>query len=167
MAYKFTWDAIFEAKPDDQTFISAIAQYIRYTKEAIRETFQTLRWNMDAAWKTISRAVLKNTALAKVSDEAAVNYTIDVSTGPVFVLTLTEDTTIAFTNIPSSGYAEFYVVAVQDATGGRALTWPTLPWDQDVEPSPVTAAGTMSLYVIAAVDGTVISGEMAGTGYPA
>ena len=51
---------------------------------------------------------------------------LDLSTSNIFQLNLTGATTITFTNPPpSTQIFSFTVIVIQDATGGRTISWPT------------------------------------------
>lgn len=80
---------------------------------------------------------------------------VDLSTGTVFPVNLTASTTLAFTNPPASGKAfSFTIVAIQDATGGRSITWPAATkWPQGQQPPQNTTANSVNIYSLLTWDG--------------
>lgn len=54
----------------------------------------------------------------------ASSITIDLTSSNDFEITLTGNTTISFSNLPSAGYCQEGVIRlIQDSTGGRSVTW--------------------------------------------
>lgn len=72
--------------------------------------------------------------------------TIAFDNGQHQKLTLTDNCTISFTAPTSIG--TFSLRLVQDATGGRTVTWPTMKWAGEVAPTLSTAAGAEDIIVI-------------------
>ncbi len=64
--------------------------------------------------------------------------TIDFKVGHKAKITLTE--AVTFTFVAPRGPAQVAVRMIQDATGGRAVTWPTVTWEGGSEPSWNTGA---------------------------
>lgn len=70
-------------------------------------------------------------ALENYTDEtadvtvSAATTTLDLSTARVFRLAMGANTTLAFSNVPTSGVVAITLICTQDATGGRTLTLPT------------------------------------------
>lgn len=87
---------------------------------------------------------------------------IDLSAGHVFTLTLTGDVTLSLTGLPTAGtLCEAELRLLQDATGGRAVTWPANgKWPGGSAFVPTADAG--------ALDYVGLSVDSAGnwTGYP-
>jgi hypothetical protein len=69
-------------------------------------------------------------------------------------VTLNANTTFAFTNVIANVYSEWTVEVAQDATGGRTIAWPTMRWDVDTIPPPLTAANSVTVYTIWSRGGT-------------
>lgn len=64
-------------------------------------------------------------AVTNVSSSAG-TLTLDFAgkSRAAFTTTLTENTTLAFANLPASGFLEYRLNVTQDGTGGRTLTLP-------------------------------------------
>jgi hypothetical protein len=69
-------------------------------------------------------------------------------------VTLNSNTTFSFTNVIANVYSEWTVEVAQDSTGGRTITWPTMRWDVDTIPPPLTAANSVTIYTIWSRGGT-------------
>ena len=80
---------------------------------------------------------------------------LDLSTGLYFVVNLSANTTLSFTNPPASGkVASITILATQDATGGRTIAWPTgTKWTGGTQPVQSTAANSVSVYSLFTEDG--------------
>jgi hypothetical protein len=90
--------------------------------------------------------------------------TIDCQTGTVFAITLSENTTFAFSNPPSSGTAYgFTLKLVQDSTA-RTVTWPAaVDWPDAVAPTISAGSGDVDVFVFFTHDaGTTWYGFTAG-----
>lgn len=78
--------------------------------------------------------------------------TIDFGAGPVFVLTLTGNTTIAFTNHDdSANYGKEILVRItQSAGGSNTVTWPTsspsMSWVGGSAPTMTATANRVDIY---------------------
>lgn len=70
-------------------------------------------------------------------------------------LTLTEDTTLVFSGPTQGQYHEIRLVIRQDATGARALTWPsTLTWVNGATPTlPSTPSAPATIATLVTTDG--------------
>lgn len=80
--------------------------------------------------------------------------TLDISSGNFFNLTLTGNTTFTFSNAPSSRMVSFTIVAKQDATGGRTITWPSgTKWPGGVAPPATTTANAIDIWSVMTYDG--------------
>lgn len=90
---------------------------------------------------------------------AGASLTLDLGGihGRAFALTLTANLTLAFVNPPVAGkLATVLLLATQDATGGRTVTWPAaVKWSGGVAPSADTAAGRVNIYSLFTLDGGV------------
>ena len=73
--------------------------------------------------------------LSKHSFTTLTSGTIDLSTGSVFYLNLTEPTTISFTNLPPAGTCQKVVLVLKNANT-YAVTWPSnIHWIYGTEPT--------------------------------
>lgn len=80
--------------------------------------------------------------------------TLDISSGNFFNLTLTGNTTFTFSNPPTSRMVSFTIVAKQDATGGRTITWPSgTKWPGGVAPPATTTANAIDIWSVMTYDG--------------
>lgn len=81
--------------------------------------------------------------------------TLDLSAGDVFKVAMNASTTFAFSNVPASGKtASITIVAIQDATGGRTITWPaSVKWSNGVQPTQNTTANSVNIYSLFTYDG--------------
>lgn len=77
---------------------------------------------------------------------------IDLTNPAGFIVTLDQDvTTLSFSNVPSDKVVVFTIVFVQDATGGRAVTWPAEV--QGTPSSPSVAASSITVMSFVTWDG--------------
>jgi len=103
---------------------------------------------------TLKMEQLQETHTAFTSSLAT--STIDCALGTVFSHTLTESTTIAFTNPPASGTAYAMVVKiVQDASAsGFTVTWPvSVVWPASTAPVLTATANATDMFVLLTHDG--------------
>jgi hypothetical protein len=77
---------------------------------------------------------------------SGVSATINWNNGQRQLLTLTGTPAVLAFTAPTSGIGNFMLRIVQDATGGRAITWPgTVRWPGGVAPLVNTAASTVHI----------------------
>ena len=80
--------------------------------------------------------------------------TLDLSTSNFFNLTLSSNTTLIFSNAPSGRAFYFSILAKQDATGGRNITWPaTSKYAGGSAPPQTTTANAVDLWNVLTYDG--------------
>jgi hypothetical protein len=73
--------------------------------------------------------------------------TLDLSTSNFFNLTMSSNTTFTFSNAPTGRVVSFVIVAAQDATGGRTITWPTgTKYAGGVSPPQTTTANAIDIW---------------------
>lgn len=104
---------------------------------------------------------LINPTLRAYSEDKVTNatttgiVTLDLSTSNVFHNTLTGNTTFAFSNPPANTKVfSFTIITVQDATGGRTITWPTSKkFSGGSTPPPTTAANAVDVWSVMTYDG--------------
>lgn len=99
---------------------------------------------------------LKSYTEHKVTNSSATGtVTLDLSTSNVFQVTLTGNTTFAFSNPPANTKVfSFTIIVTQDATGGRTITWPTSKkFAGGVTPPPTTAANAVDVWSVMTYDG--------------
>ena len=103
-----------------------------------------------------------------VSGTTGSTYTIDVTNGSVFDLTLDADVTFSFTGGASAaGANSVTVILTQDGTGGRGVTWPgETQWSGGSEPSLSTAADATDIVTFVSPDqGTTWYGFLGGLAF--
>lgn len=82
--------------------------------------------------------------------------TLDCAEANVFSITLSEATTFAFSNVPTSGYAYGLTLEIkQDASGSSfAVTWPAaLDWPAGSSPTLSTSANAVDIIAMYTRDG--------------
>jgi hypothetical protein len=80
--------------------------------------------------------------------------TLDLSSGNFFNLTLTGNVTFTYSNVPTGRMVAFTIVAKQDATGGRTITWPSgTKWPGGVAPPATTSANAIDIWSVMTYDG--------------
>lgn len=98
---------------------------------------------------------LKTYTETKSSPAVAATTTIDCSLGTVADITLTQNTTMAFSNLPASGVA-FSITALmhQNATGGWVVTWPVnVVWSSGNAPTITATANKTDIVSLLTVNG--------------
>jgi len=80
---------------------------------------------------------------------------IDLSAADVYTLTAIGNITFSFANSPTSVYAgQVTVTVVQDATGGRTITWPaSAKFDGGTSPPATTTANAKDVWTVWTYDG--------------
>ena len=103
---------------------------------------------VDIGLEQLQNAELKNYSYTTVTANSGTSYTVDLSQGNVFNLTLTGNCTFTFTNPPASGKeGEFALFLTQDNTGSRTITWPTsVKWPNNSIPTATATAGATDWY---------------------
>lgn len=104
---------------------------------------------------TLTRAKLLDYSITNVSANSGTAYTVDLTTGNSFVITLTGDVTFTFSNPPASGsFGIFTLKLVQDGTGGRSVTWPaSVDWGGGTAPTISSAIGKVDQLTFVTTDG--------------
>ncbi len=83
----------------------------------------------------------------------------DASLGTIAGVTLTDDTTISFSNINAGG--EYTLFLYQDGTGGRLVTWSGVLWSGGTAPTLSTGVGALDV-INFIYDGTSLVGAWKG-----
>jgi hypothetical protein len=81
--------------------------------------------------------------------------TLDLSTTNIYNITLTGSATLTFSNPPASGTLySLMIIAKQDGTGSRTITWPaSVKWPNASAPTLSTAANAVDVLNFFTVDG--------------
>lgn len=93
---------------------------------------------------------------AEVANTAATGtWTMNCAAANFFELTLTGSITISPSNVPANGRIwSGTIVAKQDATGGRTITWPTgIKWPGGSAPPATTTANAIDIWSLMTYDG--------------
>lgn len=96
-----------------------------------------------------------------VNSAATGTVTLNLATASVFDITLTGNTTIAFSNIPAPTNQSFsWVLRVTCGATGYSITWPAVTWltTGDTAP-PAPLAGKVVEYVFSTQNGTLVLGR--------
>lgn len=105
----------------------------------------------------VSRPELQDYAETSTTpSSSAGTLTLDLETGNVFEVTLTEDvTTLNLNNPPASGSAgSIFLIIAQDATGGWSITWPgSVQWPGGTAPTLTGTASSVDIVSLVTRDG--------------
>lgn len=100
-------------------------------------------------WKTFSNDYTYNGLVLSNIDNVT---TVDISLCNFFTITLTDDTTIQFTNPPPSGFAQKFFIRIIVTDEVSTITWPaSVIWADGVVPT-ITALGETDLFEITTSD---------------
>jgi cytoskeletal protein CcmA (bactofilin family) len=116
----------------------------------------TLSANLVMANNNITRPILTGYTEHEVANTAATGtFSLDCGASNFFDLTLTGNITIAPTNVPPATRVwSGTIVAKQDATGGRTITWPAgTKYAGGVVPPATTTANALDIWSIMTYDG--------------
>ena len=93
--------------------------------------------------------------------------TVDLTNGNTQTLTLGANTTLTLTGATVSTSCTLSLYIVQDATGGRTVTWPAgVKWPGGTAPTLSTAANARDLVVLETLDGgSVWFANLSGLAY--
>ncbi len=99
---------------------------------------------VDMGDNVLAQAELKDYAESQVSANSSTAYTVDLTNGNTFLITMTGNCTFTFSNPPASGKTgSFTLVLLQDGTGSRTATWPAaVKWAGGTAPTLTTTATT-------------------------
>lgn len=96
--------------------------------------------------QTFEKGLLSKSEVREVPIKTSISgaYTISISNGSLFDLTLVGDCTFTFPE-PTAG-RQFTLILKQDATGNRIITWPTISWPADTIPTLTTTANKTDIF---------------------
>lgn len=133
-------------------------------------TYNTVTSN-SANWNAVTTYV-KFKSYSETSVSTAIPgtfiYTVDLSQGTVFPITLTQNiTSFQLQNIPT-GVNSFLMLLTQDGTGGKTVTWTftgkTIRWSGGI-PTITSTANATDIYSFMSVDGDTWYGSVAGKNF--
>lgn len=95
---------------------------------------------------------------------AGATETVDLANGNTHRVVLDANLTLTFTAVTSGVRCRFDLVVVQDATGGRTITWPaSVDWPGGTAPTLSPGANAVDIFTFLTVDGgTIWWGFIAG-----
>lgn len=105
--------------------------------------------------KTLQRPVFKDYGETLVTANSGASYTVDLTAGNAFEITLTANVTFTFSNSPPSGTAgSFTLILKQDSTGSRQVVWPvSVEWEDGVTPTHTAGANATDIFTFVTTDG--------------
>ena len=125
----------------------------------------TMTGDVDVADNVFSEMEVKDYGETVVTANSGTAYTIDLTSGNIYKLTLTGNCTFTLSNPPASGKAgSLTLILVQDGTGSRNVTWPaSVKWPNGNAPTLTTTASAVDIIQLVTVDGgTTWYGFLAG-----
>ncbi len=124
------------------------------------------RTRVDLDDQTLQKPVLRDYGETRIAENSGTAYTIDLTRGNVYEVTLTGNVTFTFSNPPASGTAgSFTLIAKQDTTGARTTTWPSsVKWaNGGAAPTLGTNAKEVNIFTFLTTDaGTTWWGFLGG-----
>ena len=136
-------------EPSDATILkdadigSTVQAYDAQTSKT--DVAETRSASINMADNVLQRPELKDYSETSVVANTGTSYAINLANGNVFQLGLTGNVTYTFTNPPPTTKAgSFTLIQIQDATGGRTVTWPaSVKWPGGV--APVISSGATDI----------------------
>ena len=105
-----------------------------------------LNWILARANSWTGRQTFRDYQETIVTANTTSAYTINLSSGTLFDLTLTANCTYTFPSSPVAGL-QFILMQKQDATGSRTATWPSnVRWAGGTAPTPTTTASRTDVF---------------------
>jgi len=102
----------------------------------------------------VTRKIKKSNAVSEdVNATATGTIDLDWSAEDNFVLTLTGNTTLTFSN--DSNAQAITIVVAQDGVGGHTLTLPTILWSGGTAPTPSSGASEVDVYTVIKRNGSL------------
>lgn len=132
---------------------------------ALRTTIQSvLDWILARANSWTGRQTFRDYRETIVTANTTAAYTIVLSSGTLFDLTLTANCTYTFPASPVSGL-QFILMQKQDGTGSRTVTWPSnVRWAGGTAPTPTATASRTDVFTFI-YEGTYWLGFVGGQNY--
>ena len=123
-----------------------------------------LNWILARANSWTGRQTFRDYRETIVTANTTSAYTINLSSGTLFNLTLTANCTYTFPSSPVAGL-QFILMQKQDATGSRTATWPSnVRWAGGTAPTPTTTASRTDVFTFI-YEGTYWLGFVGGQNY--
>lgn len=123
-----------------------------------------LNWILARANSWTGRQTFRDYRETVVTANTTSTYSINLSSGTLFDLTLTANCTYTFPSSPVSGL-QFILMQKQDATGSRTVTWPSnVRWAGGTAPTPTATASRTDVFTFI-YEGTYWLGFVGGQNY--
>jgi len=119
-------------------------------------TIRVSKDRIDMDDKVLQKPVLKDYGETVVTANSSTAYTINLTAGNVFNITLTGNCAFTFSNPSASGsMCTFTLILTQDGTGSRTATWPNaVTWRANGgKPVLSTAAASVDILTFTTTDG--------------
>ena len=117
-------------------------------------TIRVSKTRVDMDGKDLERPVLKDYGETVITANSGSSYTIDLTQGNVFNITLTDDCAFTFaTDAPSGVAVSFTLILTQDETGDREVTWPGAVVWLAGEPELLATAESFNVLIFLTVTG--------------
>jgi hypothetical protein len=110
---------------------------------------------------TIYNPTISNYTEATQVNNIGVSYTINLNSGTLFVLTLTNNTTIT---MPATTAGKSFVIILNSGTGGYGVTWANVRWSGGSAPTLTGTANKADIFSFFS-DGTSWYGNVIGQNY--
>jgi hypothetical protein len=112
------------------------------------------KWRNVAMAGTVALASYGGQETVVVNNNISGSYTIDLANANVFNLTMTGDTSFAFTGAVNGKACSFSLYIKQDSSGGWSASWPTgVRWASGVAPTLSTKANAIDILVFESLNG--------------
>jgi hypothetical protein len=164
------WDSTYSTVTSNSANWSYQGNDLKALSSNWQSTYSTVTSN-SANWNAVTTYV-KFKSYSETSVSAAIPgtfiYTVDLSQGTVFPITLDKNiTSFQLQNIPT-GVNSFLMLLTQDGTGNRTVTWTftgkIIKWSGGI-PTITSTASATDIYSFMSVDGNTWYGSVAGKNF--
>jgi len=133
--------------------------------DVVDDTTPTLGGALDCNDLEVQKPKFKDYGETLTTANTSTTYTIDLTNGNVFELTLTGNCTYTFSNPPGNGIGgSFTLIQKQDGSGSRTVSWPaSVDWAGGSGPTISSGANDVDVFTFVTTDaGTTWYGFTAG-----
>jgi len=133
--------------------------------DVVDDTTPTLGGALDCNDLEVQKPKFKDYGETLTTANTSTTYTIDLTNGNVFELTLTGNCTYTFSNPPGNGIGgSFTLIQKQDGSGSRTVAWPaSVDWAGGSGPTISSGANDVDVFTFVTTDaGTTWYGFTAG-----
>lgn len=138
------------------------------TSPQLGGALDTNSFGINMADTVLSRPEIKDYAESYTAANSSTAYTVDITNGNVFEITMTGNCTFTFSNPSATGKGcSFTMILKQDGTGSRTATWPaSVDWSVGGAPTLTTTAAAVDIVTFLTVDaGTRWYGFLGGVNF--